>query len=102
MRKKTVVMTALVAGLAAGVALGASQVFAQAPAAANPKITQLQGCIDHFKQARKGWSQEPDTQATYDEKIANAKRLIATLQGGTDVPQDKIDHACKSPKSAPY
>ncbi len=99
-------MTALVAGLAAGVAIGPSRAFAQAPAAAptgaDAKIAQLQGCIDHFKQARKGWSQEPDTQATYDEKIANAKRLIASLQGGTDVPQDKIDHACKSPKSAPY
>lgn len=95
-------MTALVAGLAAGVAIGPSRALAQAPAAANPKITQLQGCIDHFKQARKGWSQEPTTQASYDEKISNAKRLIATLQGGTDVPQDKIDHACKSPKGAPY
>lgn len=102
MRKKTLVMTALVAGLAAGVAIGAPRAYAQAPAAANPKITQLQGCIDHFKQARAGWSQEPATQATYDEKIANAKRLIKTLQGGTDVPQDKIDHACKSPNSAPY
>jgi hypothetical protein len=99
-------MTALVAGLVAGVAIGASRAFAQAPAAApagaDAKVTQLQGCIDHFKQARKGWSQEPTTQAAYDEKIANAKRLIASLQGGTDVPQDKIDHACKSPKSAPY
>jgi hypothetical protein len=100
MRKQILVMTALMAGLAAGVAITPSGALAQAPA--NPKITQLQGCIDHFKQARKGWSQEPDTQATYDEKIANAKRMIATLQGGTDIPQDKIDHACKSPKSAPY
>ncbi len=95
-------MTALVASLAGGVAIVSSRAFAQAPAAANPKITQLQGCIDHFREARKGWSQEPTTQAAYDEKIANAKRLIATLQGGTDVPQDKIDHACKSPKAAPY
>jgi hypothetical protein len=100
-------MTALVAGLVAGVAIGPSLALAQAPAGAPPagadaKITQLKGCIDHFKQARKGWSQEPTTQAAYDEKIDNAKRLIASLQGGTDVPQDKIDHACRSPKSAPY
>jgi len=100
-------MTALVAGLAAGAAIVPSRAFAQAspataPAGADAKITQLQGCIDHFKQARKGWSQEPTTQAAYDEKIANAKRLIASLQGGTDVAQARIDKACKSPSAAPY
>ena len=80
-----------------------SPAAASSPAAgADQKIKQLQDCISHFKTARQGWSQEPLTQADYTQKIANARRMIADLQGGKDVPQDKVDKACKSPHSAPY
>jgi hypothetical protein len=110
MRTGKLVASALIAGLIAGATMSSVRVFAQEnPGAAAPpaagadqKVKQLEGCIDHFKQARKGWSQEPNTQADYTEKIAHARRMIAKLKAGQDYPQDKIDSACKSPGSAPY
>jgi len=81
-----------------------SPAAAGSPAAAtsDQKIKQLQDCISHMKQARAGWSQEPTTQEDYTIKIKHMRGLIAALQNGKDVPQDKIDKACKSPGSAPY
>lgn len=83
--------------------------FAQAgaPAAASEpgndqKLKQIQDCISHFKTARAGWSQEPNTQEDYTVKIKHLRRLQVDLQNGKAVPQATIDKVCKSPGTAPY
>jgi hypothetical protein len=54
----------MIAVVIAGASLMAPVVFSQTAApTADQKIKQLKGCVDHFNQAQKGWSQEPDTQA---------------------------------------
>jgi hypothetical protein len=66
------------------------------------KIDHLQKCIAHFKEARSGWTQEPNVERSYTKKIEYARRLISELQSGWGVPDDQIDEACKSPGTAPY
>lgn len=63
---------------------------------------KLEDAKEHDKIARAGWSQEPLTQATYDKKIDEIKRLEAKLQKGEDFPLSEVDKAVASPKSAPY
>ena len=65
-------------------------------------LKKLQEAKKHDKIARQGWSQEPLTQATYDEKIAQIKRLIEKLNKGEDFPLSDVDKAVASPGSAPY
>ena len=118
MRKTAIV--ALVALAWAGAPLQHGVSFAQpAPAAPGAMATEkmasslsaadkealmkkLEEAKKHDKIARAGWSQEPLTQATYDEKIAQIKRLQAKLQKGEDFPLSDVDKAVASPKSAPY
>jgi len=103
MRTGRYVAAAALAGLLGGMLLSWSVAAAQdASTETNPKVKQLLGCIDHFKQARASWSQEPTVQQDYTAKIADARRMIADLKAGTDIAQDKIDKACASPSSAPY
>jgi hypothetical protein len=57
----------------------------------------------HFKFVRKGWSQEPNTQAVYDRKIDEVKALQAKLQNGVDFPLSDVDKAVAPPKGGtPY
>ena len=65
-------------------------------------MKKLQEAKMHDKIARAGWSQEPLTQATYDKKIDEIKRLIDKLRKGEDFPLSAADKAMASPKSAPY
>ena len=65
-------------------------------------LTKLKDAKKHDKIARQGWSQEPLTQATYDEKIAKINRLIDKLNKGEDFPLSDVDDAVASPGSAPY
>jgi hypothetical protein len=65
-------------------------------------LKKLQEAKKHDKIARKGWSQEPLTQATYDQKIAEIKRLIDKLNKGEDFPLSDVDKAVASPGSTPY
>jgi len=65
-------------------------------------LKKLKDAKNHDKIARQGWSQEPLTQATYDEKIAKIKRLIDKLNKGEDFPLRDVDDAVASPGSAPY
>jgi hypothetical protein len=103
MTKHSVFRTSMIAVVIAGASLMAPVVFSQTAApTADQKIKQLKGCVDHFNQAQKGWSQEPDTQAAYQEKIDNAQRMIKKLEDGKDIDQAKIDKACESPHAAPY
>jgi hypothetical protein len=116
MRKTAIV--ALIALLGAGAPMLLPTVsFAQpAPsAAASPQtaaslsaadkdalLKKLKDAKKHDKIARQGWSQEPLTQATYDEKIAQINRLIDKLKKGEDFPLSDVDKAVASPHSAPY
>ena len=65
-------------------------------------LKKLKDAKKHDKEARKGWSQEPLTQATYDSKIADINRLIDKLKKGEDFPLSDVDKAVASPSSAPY
>jgi hypothetical protein len=65
-------------------------------------LKKLKDAKQHDKDARKGWSQEPLTQATYDQKIAEIKRLIDKLKKGEDFPLSDVDKAVASPGSTPY
>ena len=65
-------------------------------------LTKLQEAKKHDKIARQGWSQEPLTQATYDQKITEINRLIDKLNKGEDFPLSDVDKAVASPGSAPY
>jgi len=63
---------------------------------------KLEKAKNHFKFVRKGWSQEPNTQATYDYKIKQINELLDKLKKGQDFPLSAADKAMASPKSAPY
>ncbi len=65
-------------------------------------MKKLQEAKKHDKIARAGWSQEPNTQATYDKKILEINRLMDKLKKGEDFPLSDADKAMASPKSAPY
>jgi len=65
-------------------------------------LKKLQDAKQHDKDARKGWSQEPLTQATYDTKIQEINRLMDKLNKGEDFPLSEVEKAVASPHSAPY
>src|SRR5712672_2989285 len=65
-------------------------------------MKKLAAAKKHDKTARAGWSQEPLTQATYDQKITDINRLIDKLKKGEDFPLSDVDKAVASPHSAPY
>jgi len=65
-------------------------------------LKKLKDAKKHDKIARQGWSQEPLTQATYDQKITDINRLIEKLKRGEDFPLSDVDKAVASPHSAPY
>jgi hypothetical protein len=115
MRKTAIV--ALIALVGVGAPMLPTISFAQpAPgAAASPQtaaslsaadkdalLTKLKDAKKHDKIARQGWSQEPLTQATYDEKITQINRLMDKLKKGEDFPLSDVDKAVASPQSAPY
>ncbi len=115
MRKTAIVALIALAGMSAPLRHGVS--FAQpAPGAAASAqmasslsaadkaalLKKLQDAKQHDKDARKGWSQEPLTQATYDTKIQEINRLIDKLNKGEDFPLSEVDKAVASPHSAPY
>ena len=117
MGMRKIAIVALIASVGAGAPLFSSLSFAQpAPgAAANTQtaaslspadkaavLKKLEDAKQHDKDARKGWSQEPLTQATYDEKIAEINRLIDKLNKGEDFPLSDVDKAVASPGSTPY
>jgi hypothetical protein len=115
MGMRKIAIVALIASLGAGAPLLSSISFAQpapAPSAASAAslspadkatlLKKLQDAKQHDKDARKGWSQEPLTQATYDQKIAEINRLIDKLNKGEDFPLSDVDKAVASPGSAPY
>jgi hypothetical protein len=72
------------------------------PAEKAALLKKLQDAKQHDKDARKGWSQEPLTQATYDQKIQAINRLIDKLNRGEDFPLKDVDDAVASPGSTPY
>ena len=121
MRKTAIVALIVIAGMSAPLQQGVS--FAQgapaAPAAPAAMATEamasslsaadkealmkkLGAAKKHAKIARKGWSQEPLTQATYDTQITQINRLMEKLKKGEDFPLSDADKAMASPKSAPY
>jgi len=119
MGMRKIAIVALIASIGAGAPLLSSVSFAQpAPApgaAANTQtaaslspadkaalLKKLKDAKQHDKEARKGWSQEPLTQATYDSKIKDINRLIDKLQKGEDFPLSDVDKAVASPGSTPY
>ena len=65
-------------------------------------MKRLQDAKEHDKIARQGWSQEPLTQRTYDNKIDEINFLIDRLNKGEDFPLSDVDKAVASPHSAPY
>ena len=65
-------------------------------------LKKLKEAKKHDKIARQGWSQEPLTQATYDQKIQEINRLIDKLNKGEDFPLSDVDKAVASPGTAPY
>lgn len=115
MRKS--VMAAMIVLVGGGAPLLPAVSFAQpAPSAATETRTaaslsadekaavlkKLQDAKQHDKDARKGWSQEPLTQASYDQKIQEINRLIDKLKKGEDFPLKDVDDAVASPGTAPY
>ena len=81
---------------------GAAAGGSPAAATSDQKLKQLEDCVSHMKQARAGWSQEPNTQEDYTIKIKHLRGLEAAVKNGKDVSQVDIDKACKSPGSSPY
>jgi hypothetical protein len=65
-------------------------------------LKKLQEAKKHDRIARQGWSQEPLTQAGYDEKIQEINRLVDKLNKGEDFPLSDVDKAVASPGTAPY
>jgi hypothetical protein len=65
-------------------------------------LKKLADAKQHDRDARKGWSQEPLTQAGYDEKIQEINRLVDKLNKGEDFPLSDVDKAVASPGTAPY
>jgi hypothetical protein len=102
MSRRILVTTTLIAGLIVGAVMTAGAASADETITNAQKIKQVQGCIDLFKEARSGWKEEVDVQATYTEKIDIAKGLLKKLQEGKDVPEVKILKVCRSPHSAPF
>ncbi len=112
MRKTAIVALIALAGVSAPLQHGVS--FAQTAAGAAAMASSLspadkdalmkkhQDAKQHDKDARKGWSQEPLTQATYDTKIQEINRLMDKLNKGEDFPLSDADKAVASPHSAPY
>jgi hypothetical protein len=115
MRKTAIVALMAIAGMSAPLQQGVS--FAQgAPAAMATEamasslsaadkealMKKLAAAKKHAKIARKGWSQEPLTQATYDTQIQQINRLMEKLKKGENFPLSDADKAMASPKSAPY
>ena len=115
MRKTAIVALILMAGV--GGPLQQRALFAQpAPGAAAPGpmasslspadktalMAKLQDAKKHDRIAREGWSQEPLTQATYDNKIQEINALMKKLKNGEDFPLSAVDKAVASPHSAPY
>jgi len=94
--------TVAIAQPAPGAAATAQTAASLSPADKAALLKKLQDAKQHDKDARKGWSQEPLTQATYDEKIADIKRLIDKLKKGEDFPLSDVDKAVASPGSTPY
>jgi hypothetical protein len=72
------------------------------PADKDALMKKLEDAKQRDRDARKGWSQEPLTQAGYDEKIQQINRLMDKLNKGEDFPLSEVDKAVASPKSAPY
>jgi hypothetical protein len=87
---------------APGAAANTQTAASLSPADKAALLKKLQDAKQHDKDARKGWSQEPLTQATYDEKIADINRLISKLNKGEDFPLSDVDKAVASPGSTPY
>jgi len=115
MRKTAIVALLAIAGMSAPLQQGVS--FAQASPGAmateamasslsaadkDALMKKLQEAKKHDKIARQGWSQEPLTQATYDQKIDQIKALMQKLKNGADFPLSAADKAMESPHSAPY
>lgn len=65
-------------------------------------MKKLEKAKHHDKVARAGWSQEPLTQAGYDKKIDEIKRLEEKLKKGEDFPLTDVDKAVESPHTAEY
>ena len=87
---------------APGAAATTQMAASLSPADKAALLTKLQEAKKHDKIARQGWSQEPLTQATYDQKITEINRLIDKLNKGEDFPLSDVDKAVASPGSAPY
>jgi hypothetical protein len=104
MKAKALVSTVLIAALVGGVSVGAGRAFAQERMALSKaqQIKQLEGCIAHLKQARKGVVTEPITERRYDHRIAEAKKTLAGLKSGQDVSQEEIDKVCRIPGNTPH
>jgi hypothetical protein len=65
-------------------------------------IAELQAAKQHDRQARAGWSQEPNVQGNYGEKIRHIDRIVTGLQAGQDYPMSEVKSAMASPGTAPY
>ena len=65
-------------------------------------IEELQAAKQHDRQARAGWSQEPNVQGNYGEKIRHIDRIVTGLQAGQDYPMSEVKSAMASPGTAPY
>jgi len=87
---------------APGAAADTKTAASLSPAEKAALLKKLQDAKQHDKDARKGWSQEPLTQATYNSKIADINRLIDKLKKGEDFPLSDVDKAVASPGSTPY
>jgi outer membrane lipoprotein-sorting protein len=95
------ILVALIVGLVVSVSVS-SGLAQPVVAGADQKIKRLEGCIDHFKQARSGWSTDSSVQQSYTIKIKGARDMITALKGGQDVSEEEIKEACESPHTAPY
>jgi hypothetical protein len=91
-------------GAPAAPAAAATEAMASSLSAADKDalMKKLEDAKKHAKIARKGWSQEPLTQATYDTQIKHINRVMEKLKKGEDFPLSEADKAMASPKSAPY
>ena len=116
MRKTAIVALILMAGVEVRRCSSATLFAQPAPGAAAPGpmasslspadktalMAKLQDAKEHDRIAREGWSQEPLTQATYDNKIQEINALMKKLKNGEDFPLSAVDKAVASPHSAPY
>ncbi|MGD0672176.1 MAG: hypothetical protein ABSB13_08875 [Candidatus Binatus sp.] len=115
MRKTAIVALIALAGVSApvhhgvsfaqpapGMAASAPMASSLSPADKAALVKKLQDAKQHDKIARQGWSQEPLTQATYDNKIDEINHLMDKLNKGEDFPLSEVDKAVASPHSAPY